>query len=34
MCQRLAMDFYRIENCDYVCQRLSTHDFFMKYLIH
>lgn len=34
MCQRLAMDFYRIENCNYVCQRLSTHDFFMKYLIH
>ena len=34
MCQRLATDLYRIENCGYACQRLSTHDFYMKYLIH
>ena len=33
MCQRLAMDFYRIENCGYVCQRLSTHQFYVKSLI-
>lgn len=34
MCQRLATDLYRIEICGYACQRLSTHDFYMKYLIH
>lgn len=34
MCQRLAMDFWRTENYGYTCQRLSTHDFYMKYLIN
>lgn len=34
MCQRLATDLYRIEICGYACQRLSTHDFYMKYLIN
>lgn len=34
MCQRLAMDFYRTKNCGYTCQRLSTHDFYVKCLIH